>query len=100
MDDEGRGAPPWARPGPYVITVTWGALPYRVEVVPAPRWDARLGRPWRGGEHCRVVFLQAPGEVPPEEIRDTRIAVLVPAGPTGALREPSPAYTLSTSLPK
>ncbi len=72
-----RGGGPSREPCP--LTVEHMGLEYVGEVVALERWDAQWGRPLEGDAYFRVVLLNDRGEVNPDELQDSRIAVCIPS---------------------
>ena len=64
---------------PRPVHVIHSGLQYRGEVVVLDEWDAEWGRSLSGSSYFRVVVLRRRKRVPTDDIRDSRIAVCVPA---------------------
>ena len=64
---------------PSPLTVEHMGLEYTGELVGLGRWEARWGRPLESDAYFRIVLLEERGEVEPEEVQDSRIAVCIPS---------------------
>lgn len=93
---------PTLPPGhPQPWKVVWRSIEYPGQIIVAPRWKPSFGKELPQGDiHFRTVILTQPQEVPPESIKDRRIALWVPQEPlpalpaleSGTLREAGATY--------
>ena len=69
---------PYPTEAPEYIVIPYHGLHYRGEAIYADQWDPTWGRPLEGDIYFRIVLLLQRRQVPPEEVRDSRIAVCIP----------------------